>query len=54
MLFFQTYKPPILIDEVQKAPELFEQIKVICDESDEKRPYLADRFPTVQNDGASA
>ena len=36
VLFFQTYKPPILIDEVQKAPELFEQIKVICDESDEK------------------
>ncbi|MCD7784800.1 MAG: ATP-binding protein [Oscillospiraceae bacterium] len=35
VLFFQTYKPPILIDEVQKAPELFEQIKVICDESDE-------------------
>ena len=36
VLFFQTYKPPILIDEVQKAPELFEQIKLICDESDEK------------------
>lgn len=36
VLFFQTYKPPILIDEVQKAPELFEQIKIICDESDEK------------------
>ena len=36
VLFFQTYKPPILIDEVQKAPELFEQIKVICDESGEK------------------
>ncbi len=36
VLFFQTYKPPILIDEVQKAPELFEQIKVICDETDEK------------------
>ncbi len=35
-LFFQTYKPPILIDEVQKAPELFEQIKVICDQSEEK------------------
>lgn len=35
-LFFQTYKPPILIDEVQKAPELFAQIKVICDESEEK------------------
>ena len=36
VLFFQTYKPPILIDEVPKAPELFEQIKIICDESDEK------------------
>lgn len=34
VLFFQTYKPPILIDEVQKAPELFDQIKIICDESD--------------------
>ena len=36
VLFFQTYKPPIIIDEIQKAPELFEQIKVICDESDER------------------
>ena len=35
-LFFQIYKPPILIDEVQKAPALFEQIKIICDESDER------------------
>ena len=34
-LFFQTYKPPILIDEIQKAPELFEAIKLICDESEE-------------------
>lgn len=36
VLFFQTYKPPILIDEIQKAPELFEQIKVMCDETDER------------------
>ena len=35
-LFLQTYQPPILIDEVQKAPELFEEIKIICDESDER------------------
>ena len=34
-LFFQTFKPPILIDEVQKAPELFEYIKLICDETNE-------------------
>ena len=33
-LFFQTYKLPILIDEVQKAPELFEQIKILCDAGD--------------------
>lgn len=36
VLFFQTYKPPILIDEVPKAPVLFEQIKIMCDETDEK------------------
>lgn len=35
-LFFQMYKPPILIDEVQKAPELFEWIKILCDESEER------------------
>ena len=33
VLFFQTYKPPIIIDEVQYAPELFPQIKLICDQS---------------------
>lgn len=35
-LFFQIYRPPILIDEAQKAPALFEQIKILCDESDER------------------
>jgi predicted AAA+ superfamily ATPase len=35
-LFFQIYRPPILIDEVQKAPAVFEQIKIMCDESDER------------------
>lgn len=35
-LFFQIYKPPILIDEAQKAPRLFETIKIICDASEEK------------------
>lgn len=36
VLFFQTYKPPIIIDEIQKAPELFEQIKMICDGSEKR------------------
>ena len=35
VMFFQTYKPPIIIDEVQYAPELFSQIKLLCDESEE-------------------
>ena len=35
-LFFQTYKPPILIDEIQKAPGLLEHIKIMCDESEER------------------
>lgn len=36
ILFFQPYKPPIIIDEIQKAPELFEQIKILCDETEER------------------
>ena len=35
-MFFQTYQPPLLIDEVQKAPELFTYIKKIVDNSNEK------------------
>ena len=30
-LFFQTHKPPLIIDEVQYAPQLFSYIKVIAD-----------------------
>ena len=38
-LFFQMYKPPILIDEVQKAPGLFEQIKILCDGNDKRGQF---------------
>lgn len=31
-LFFQQYKTPILIDEVQKAPKIFEYIKLLADQ----------------------
>jgi predicted AAA+ superfamily ATPase len=37
-LFFKTYSPPLLIDEVQYVPELFPYIKMICDK--EKKPGL--------------
>ena len=35
-LFFQKYQPPLLIDEVQKAPELFLYIKKMVDNTDER------------------
>jgi predicted AAA+ superfamily ATPase len=32
-LFFQTYKTPLVIDEVQYAPQLFSRIKIIVDKA---------------------
>lgn len=32
--FFQQFPPPVLIDEVQYAPQLFEAIKLLADQSD--------------------
>lgn len=34
-LFLQRYKPPVLIDEIQKAPELLPYIKTTVDQSNE-------------------
>ena len=34
-LFFQTYKMPLLIDEIQYAPELFPHIKLLVDKSNQ-------------------
>jgi predicted AAA+ superfamily ATPase len=31
VMFFQTYKPPLLIDEIQYAPGLFRGIKQLID-----------------------
>lgn len=36
VLFFQTYRPPVLIDEIQYAPELFPVIKQLADASPAK------------------
>ncbi len=38
-LFLQRYRPPVLIDEIQKAPELLPYIKIAVDESDAKGLY---------------
>lgn len=37
--FFERFPPPILIDEVQKAPNLFSYIKAIVDKSDKKGQF---------------
>lgn len=52
VLFFQTYKPPVIIDEIQKAPQLFEQIKIMCDESEERGLFWltgSQQYGMVQN-----
>ena len=39
-LFLQQYTPPVIIDEIQYAPELLPYIKIRVDESDEKGQYI--------------
>ena len=51
-LFFQTYKPPVIIDEVQFAPELFIYIKILCDQSGENGLFWligSQRFNMMKN-----
>lgn len=38
-LFLQRYKAPLIIDEIQYAPELLSYIKIIVDESEERGLY---------------
>ncbi|MCL1803454.1 MAG: ATP-binding protein [Eubacteriaceae bacterium] len=39
-LFFEANKPPIIINEIQKAPQLFDYIKAIVDEGNEKGQFF--------------
>ncbi len=51
-LFFMRYKPPMIIDEVQKAPELFPYIKILCDESEERGLFWltgSEQFSMMKN-----
>lgn len=45
--FFKDNPPPVFVDEIQKAPELFPQIKTIVDRDRKKRSILYVRFSTV-------
>ena len=38
-IFFDMNKPPLIVDEIQKAPELFEYIKVIVDREKKKGEF---------------
>ena len=38
-LFLENHKPPLIIDEIQYAPELLSYIKLIVDKSDKKGQY---------------
>lgn len=51
-LFFQQHEPPLIIDEVQYAPELFPYIKMLVDASDKRGQILmtgSQQFVMMQN-----
>lgn len=51
-LFFQTFQPPMIIDEIQYAPELFSYIKTICDNTDETGLFWltgSQQYSTIKN-----
>jgi predicted AAA+ superfamily ATPase len=37
-LFFENYKPPVIVDEIQKVPELFDYIKDVIDDLHADQP----------------
>ncbi len=50
--FFERFRPPLLIDEVQKAPHLFSYIKAIVDQSPDKGQFWltgSQQFPLMKN-----
>lgn len=51
-LFFETYRPPVIVDEVQRAPTLFEYLKVIADNDKKKGQFFltgSQSFNLMQN-----
>ena len=55
-LFLQTFQPPILIDEVQKVPELFGSLKYVIDKNRHDGMYLltgSQKFELMKGVGES-
>ena len=56
VLFFKSHNLPLLVDEVQLAPQLFRQIKLLVDQSEQKGLVCltgSQTFRLVQNAGES-
>ena len=49
-LFLQRYAPPVIIDEIQYAPELLPYNQNKCRQESKKRRFLADGFADVPHD----
>ena len=47
-LFFDRYKPPIIIDEIQKAPQLFEYVKDYADTDKKKGQFYLTGSQSLQ------
>ena len=45
--FFKDNPPPVFVDEIQKAPALFEQIKLFLDRERKKGTILSVRLPAI-------
>ncbi|MDR0874686.1 MAG: ATP-binding protein [Clostridiales Family XIII bacterium] len=51
-LFFEYNKPPVFLDEIQKAPDLFPQMKLILDRSKKKGQFFlsgSQQFEMMEN-----
>lgn len=51
-MFMMLNQPPLIIDEIQRAPELFRYIKLLCDETEEKGLFClsgSQQFRLMQN-----
>ena len=40
-LFFEVNKPPVIVDEIQKAADLFDYIKDVVDEDKKKGSFIS-------------
>jgi len=47
-IFFDSYKPPVVVDEIQKAAELFDYIKDIVDENKVKGQFYLTGFQSLK------